>query len=149
MALNGQRRNIVGKVWLPAVSIVVTGAVAFGVNAVRDNSGAITHPHADDSLPATVVQINPKNITYEVFGDLGGSGKVVYANINSEPVEVKLETLPWSYSETTTSPSASLSLVTQVAGGSVGCRILVNGQVRDEQSVTHEGAAAACTVVAA
>ena len=45
--------------------------------------------------------------------------------------------------------SASLSLVAQVDGDSVGCRILVDGQVRDEQSVSHEGAAVACTVTAA
>jgi hypothetical protein len=45
--------------------------------------------------------------------------------------------------------SASLSLVAQVDGDSVGCRILVDGQVRDEHSVSHEGAAVACTVTAA
>lgn len=141
--------KIVGALWLPVVIVVVAGLVGYGVNAVRQKSQLITNPPADDSIPATVVQINPKNITYEVFGDLGASGKVVYANVNSEPVEVKLDALPWSHSETTMLPSASVSLVTQVSGDSVGCRILVDGQVRDEQSVTHPGAAAACTVTAA
>jgi hypothetical protein len=42
-----------------------------------------------------------------------------------------------------------LSLVTQVEGSSLGCRISVNGEVRDEQSVAHDGAAVACTVTAA
>jgi hypothetical protein len=45
--------------------------------------------------------------------------------------------------------SATLSLVAQVDGSSVGCRIIVNGEVRDEHSITHEGAAVACTVTAA
>ena len=40
-------------------------------------------------------------------------------------------------------------VVAQVDGDSVGCRILVDGQVRDEHSVSHEGAAVACTVTAA
>ena len=101
------------------------------------------------AIPATVVQINPKNVTYEVFGDLGNGGKVTYADLNSQPIEVTLASLPWSVSETTMASSASLSLVAQVDGDSVGCRILVDGQVRDEHSVSHEGAAVACTVTAA
>jgi Mycobacterium membrane protein len=135
--------------WLPAVILIVVGLVSYGVTKVRQNSDLITHPPTDDSIAATIVEINPKNITYEVFGTLGNGGKVVYADLNSQPVEVKLDALPWSYSLTTMAASVSLSLVTHVAGDAVGCRILVNGQVRDEQSVNHDSAAAACTVTAA
>ncbi|WP_236740507.1 MmpS family transport accessory protein, partial [Mycobacteroides abscessus] len=56
---------------------------------------------------------------------------------------------PWSVSETTMSSAASLSLVAQVDGDSLGCRIRVNGEVREEQVVNHTGAAVACTVTAA
>ena len=84
-----------------------------------------------------------------MFGNQGDGGKVTYADLNSQPIEVTLASLPWSVSETTMASSASLSLVAQVDGDSVGCRILVDGQVRDEQSVSHEGAAVACTVTAA
>jgi len=112
-------------------------------------SQSISSPSVTGSIPATIVQINPKNVTYEVFGTLGGGGKVAYANLDSQPVEVSLQSLPWSHSETTMAASASLSLVAQVDGSSVGCRILVNGEVRDEHSVSHEGAAVACTVTAA
>jgi Mycobacterium membrane protein len=141
--------RIFSKLWLPAVALVVICAVGYGVNTVRHSSDVITNPLGVSAIPATVVQINPKNVTYEVFGSLGGTGKVTYADLNSEPIEVTLAALPWSHSETTMASSASLSLVAQVDGGSVGCRILVDGQVRDEHSVTHESAAVACTVVAA
>jgi hypothetical protein len=147
-----KRRNtsrIFSKLWLPAVVLVVIAIVSYGVNAVRHMSEAITNPPVTSSIPATVVQINPKNVTYEVFGDLGSGGKVVYADLDSQPVEVTLASLPWSHSETTMSPSATLSLVTQVNGGALGCRIIVNGEVRDEHSVSHEGAAVSCTVTAA
>ncbi len=109
----------------------------------------ISTPPTTSSIPHTIVQINPKNVTYEVFGELGGGGRVTYANLDSEPVRVSLVSLPLSYSETTTSPAVSLSLVSQVDGGSVGCRILVDGEVRDEHFVSHESAAVACTVTAA
>ncbi len=138
-----------GKFWQPLVIIAVLAVVAYGVNTVRTNSEAISHPAATSSLPATVVQINPKNVTYEAYGTLGAGGKVVYANLDSQPVEVRLTALPWSVSETTMSPSATLSLVMQVDGDSAGCRILVDGKVRDEHLVSHQGAAVACTVTAA
>jgi len=141
--------RIFSKLWLPAAILVVAAVVVYGVNMVRRSSEAISNPPPPPSIPATVVQINPKNVTYEVFGSLGNGGKVVYANLNSEPIEVTLASLPWSHSETTMASSASLSLVAQVDGSSVGCRIRVNGEIRDEHSVAHESAAVACTVTAA
>jgi Mycobacterium membrane protein len=152
MASRLKRRNtgrVFSKLWLPAVVLVVIAIVSYGVNAVRHMSDAITNPPAKSSIPATVVQINPKNVTYEVFGTLHGGGKVTYADLDSQPIEVTLASLPWSHSETTMASSATLSLVAQVDGDSVGCRIIVNGEVRDEHAITHEGAAVACTVTAA
>ena len=144
-----RKGGMLGKLWLPVVVLGVIAVVAYGVNTVRSLNGAITNPPSVSAIPATVVQINPKNVTYEVFGSLGGGGKVTYADLNSAPIEVTLASLPWSHSETTMASSASLSLVAQVDGDSVGCRILVDGQIRDEHSVSHEGAAVACTVTAA
>ena len=152
MDTGSKRRStsrIFSKLWLPAVILIVIVIVSYGVNTVRHISQAITNPPDKGSIPATVVQINPKNVIYEVFGTLGGGGKVTYADLDSQPIEVTLASLPWSHSETTMASSATLSLVAQVDGSSVGCRILVNGEVRDEHSVSHEGAAVACTVTAA
>jgi hypothetical protein len=145
----GRANGVFSKLWLPLVVLIVIGIVGFGVNTVRHMSELITNPAAKNPIPPTVVEINPKNVTYEVFGTLGGGGKVTYADLDSQPIEVRLASLPWAHSETTMASSASLSLVAQVDGSSVGCRILVDGQVRDEHSVSHESAAVACTVVAA
>src|ERR1700739_667488 len=96
-----KRRNTAGilsKLWLPAIILVVLVVVGYGVNSVRHVSDAISYPPSTSSIPATVVQINPKNVTYEVFGDLGGGGRVVYANLDSQPIAVTLTSLPWSHS---------------------------------------------------
>jgi hypothetical protein len=76
------------------VVLVVIAIVGYGVNTVRHLSEAITNPSATSSIPATVVQINPKNVRYGVFGTLGGGGKVTYADLDSQPIEVTLESLP-------------------------------------------------------
>jgi hypothetical protein len=60
--------RIFSKLWLPVVVLVVIAIVGYGVNAVHHMSDAITNPAAKSSIPATLVQINPKNVTYEVFG---------------------------------------------------------------------------------
>ncbi len=152
--MNGRpkRRNtkrILGKLWTPAVILVVFVIAGYGVHTVRGRSANISHPPVTSTIPATVIQINPKNVTYEAFGDLGSGGRVTYADLNSRPIAVTLASLPWSVSETTMSPSASLSLVMQVDGDSAGCRILVDGKVRDEHFVSHPSAAVVCTVTAA
>ncbi|SKV09144.1 MmpS family transport accessory protein [Mycobacteroides abscessus] len=119
----GQAGRILGALWMPLVALIVIAVVGFGVNRIREKSQAISHPPTTRPIPATVVQINPKNVTYEVFGNLGTSGKVSYANLNSEPVDVVLTSLPWSVSETTTSSAVSLSLVAQVDGAAVACTV--------------------------
>lgn len=143
------KKRVLGKLWQPLVIIGVLAVVAYGVRTVQLSNESISHPATASTIPATVAQINPKNVTYEAYGTLGGGGKVVYANLNSQPIEVRLDSLPWSHSETTMSSAATLSLVMQVDGDSAGCRILVDGAVRDEHVVSHQGAAVACTVTAA
>ena len=64
------RGRVLGKLWLPAVVLAVILAVGYGVNLARRSSAAITHPPAEAAILPTVVQINPKNVTYEVFGEL-------------------------------------------------------------------------------
>jgi len=75
------RSRIFGKLWLPVVVLGVIAIVGYGVNTVRHLNEAITNPPTAGAIPATVVQINPKNVTYEVFGDLGNGGKVTYADV--------------------------------------------------------------------
>lgn len=142
-------KQIVRKFWLFGVLIGVIVAAGYGVSVVEKMSNAIGSPPPPPSIPPTVVETNPKNVVYEVFGDIGSGGRVTYADLNSNPIEETLTSLPWSHAETTMSPAATLSLVSQGYGDSLGCRIIVNGQVLDEQFVAHENAAVSCTVIAA
>ena len=79
-----------------------------------------------------------------------GRGMLVWADVDGHPHRVDLTTLPWSHTETTTLTVVSGSISAQVRGGDqLGCRILVNGVVRDEQSDTRQDAHVFCIVKSA
>jgi hypothetical protein len=99
--------------------------------------------------PQAPEDFNPKNMTYEVFGSAGDGGMLVYADIDGHPHRIDLTTLPWSHTETTTLTVVSGSISAQVHGGQIGCRIRVNGVVRDEHSDDHQDAHVLCIVKSA
>jgi hypothetical protein len=99
--------------------------------------------------PQAPEQFTPKQLTYELFGDIGQGGMLDYVDIDGHPHQVDLTTLPWSHTETTTLTVVSGSISAQVHGGQVGCRMLVNGVVREEQSDTHQDADVTCRVKSA
>jgi hypothetical protein len=70
---------------------------------------------------------------------------------DGHPHTVDLATVPWPWShhEETTLTVVSGSISAQVHGGSVGCRLRVNGIVRAEQSDTHQDAHVFCLVKSA
>ncbi|HYB36250.1 MAG TPA: MmpS family transport accessory protein [Mycobacterium sp.] len=99
--------------------------------------------------PAAPPEFNLKRLTYELFGSVGEGGMLVWVDIDGHPHQVNLTTLPWSHTETTTLTVVSGSVSAQVHGGQVGCRMLVNGVVRAEQSDTHQDAHVFCLVKSA
>jgi hypothetical protein len=52
--------------------------------------------------------------------------------------------LPWSYTITTTDPAVIANLVAQGNGNTLGCRIIVNGVVKDERTVNELNAYTFC-----
>jgi hypothetical protein len=99
--------------------------------------------------PQASEQFNVKRLTYEVFGSLGKGGKLVYVDITGHPHQVDVRTLPWTHTETTTLTVASGAISVHVHGGQVGCRMLVDGIVRDEQNSNHPDADVECRVKSA
>jgi hypothetical protein len=99
--------------------------------------------------PQAPDEFNIKRLTYEVFGSLGKGGKLVYVDIDGHPHQVDVTTLPWSHTEETTLTVASGAISVHVHGGQVGCRMLVDGIVRDEQHSSHPDADVECRVKSA
>jgi hypothetical protein len=132
---------------MPLVAIV---AVAVGVVCMwKVHQFSAPGPVITVNGPQAPEEFNPKQLTYEVFGSAGDGGKLVYIDIDGHPHQVDLTTLPWSHTETTTLTVVSGSVSVHVQGGQVGCRMLVDGVVRDEQSGNHQDADVECRVKSA
>ncbi|OHU79136.1 MmpS family transport accessory protein [Mycobacteroides chelonae] len=138
------------RAWLGLVVLCVVIVAGISVWQVRGRFGVGRDPStAVAGIGSEIVQFNPKNITYEVFGDLKESGTLNYLDVKTLPIQVDIVTLPWSHLETTVETSAVASIMVQTDGNFVGCRIRVNGLVRSERTVSADHAAVSCTVLSA
>ena len=122
------------KLWIPLLLVVVVAVGAYAVVRIRDTLGAngtatAAAGNADDTKP-----FNPKHIAYEILGS-GGSVNVDYLDENGQPHRVDAAALPWSFTIVTTLPSMSANIVAQGDPGVSGlrCRVVVDGQVRDDR----------------
>jgi hypothetical protein len=135
------------RAWLPLVGVVVVGVGLVGMWKVHQFSEPA--PVITVNQPQAPPEFTPKQLTYELFGSAGDGGMLVYVDIDGHPHRVDLTSLPWSHTETTTLTVVSGSISAQVHGGQVGCRIRVNGVVRNEQSNTDQDAHVFCIVKSA
>ena len=142
-----RNRTLLQNGWLPVVTVIALGVGALGVWKVHQMS----EPGPVPTVLAAQApeQFTPKRLTYELFGTVGNGGMLSYVDINGHPHKVDITELPWTHTETTTLTVVSGSISAQVAGGDVGCRMLVNDVVRDEQSSTHAEADVTCRVKSA
>jgi hypothetical protein len=133
--------------WLPLVTALAVGAGVLGV--WKAHQASEPGPVPEVLAAQAPEQFTPKELTYELFGTLGEGGLLSYVDINGHPHGVELTELPWSHTETTTLTVVSGSISAQVDGGDVGCRMLVNGVVRDEQTAVRDDADVTCRVKSA
>ena len=132
---------------MPLVAVIALSLGAVGMWKVHEFSAP--PPVITVLPPQAVPEFSPKRVTYELSGSIGEGGMLVWADVDGHPHRVDLTTLPWSHTETTTLTVVSGSISAQVRGGQLGCRILVNGVVRDEQSDTRQDAHVFCIVKSA
>jgi hypothetical protein len=122
------------KSWIPLLLVVVVMLGTYAVVRIRDSFGvgaaeAATAGNGGDTKP-----FNPKHIAYEITGS-GGSVNVDYLDENGQPHRVDNAALPWSFTVVTTLPSMSANVIAQGDTGVHGlrCRVVVDGQVRDDR----------------
>jgi hypothetical protein len=136
--------------WLPLLvvaAVALGGFVIFRMHGIFGSDNEITREGsgiANDAKP-----FNPKRITYEVFGAQGATATINYLDLSANPQSLKQVPLPWTLTLTTTSPSAIPILLAQGNAETIGCRITVDGKVRDEKSADGVDAFTFCQVKSA
>jgi hypothetical protein len=126
------------------VTVLVVALAAFGIYRLHGIFGSHTNTSANSGLSNEIVPFNPKQVVLEVFGAPGAVATINYLDVNAQPQQVKDAPLPWSFTITTTEPAVIGNVVAQGDGDILGCRITVNGEVKDQRTVNKVDAYTFC-----
>jgi len=128
--------------------LVVIGAGGFTISRLHGIFGSERRPSYADTQVNDSKPFNPKRLTYEIFGSPGSVATISYFDIDGEPRFVHGASLPWSLQFAITSTTVG-SVVAQSDGDSIGCRILVDDEVKAEKVSTEVNAFTSCLLKAA
>jgi len=134
------------KVWIPLVLIVVLAISGLVVSRLH-RQFASQDLNANAGAGIEIVQFNPKVMVYDVYGS-GSTAQISYFDPDANVHTVSMP-LPWSITLSTTLPTVSASLMAQTDGDQIGCRVTVNGTVREEQTADGIDAQTYCLVKSA
>lgn len=121
--------------WMVLVAVLVVVVAAFGIYRLHGIFGSQDNTRANSGLANEIVPFNPKQVVLEVFGAPGAVATINYLDVNAQPQQVKDAPLPWSFTITTTEPAVVANVVAQGDGDTLGCRITINGEVKDQRTV--------------
>src|ERR1700758_3224898 len=120
---------------MPLLLVILISLGTYAVVRIRDTFGANAAVASGEGNADNTKPFNPKHITYEITGASGGRVDVDYLDENGQPHRVDAAPTPWSYTVVTTLPSMSANIVAQgsTAVDALRCRVIVDGQVRDDR----------------
>lgn len=136
--------SLVRQRWMVLVAVLVVATTSFTVyrlNGIFGTNNVVSRPSAD-SLENS--DYNPKRVLFEVFGSPGSTATINFLDKDAQPQRVDNVPLPWSHPLTTTDPTLFADLRAQGDGATIGCRITVNGIVKDERSTNNVNGYIAC-----
>ena len=134
------------KLWMPLVILAVAAIAAFTVDRLHGVFGKTETTRPGSGLADDPEPFNPKTVVYEVFGPAGATATINYLDLDAEPQIARDAVLPWSLTLTTTAPAAAGNIVAQGYSDSIGCRITVDGVVKDERWSNGVAAQTFCIV---
>jgi hypothetical protein len=139
--------RVLKRVWIPLLLIVVLAISGLVVSRLH-KMFASADLNAGAGAGIEIVQFNPKVMVYDVYGAPGTTAQISYFDTDAN-VHVLTAPLPWSITLSTTLPTVSANLMAQTDGDQIGCRVTVNGTVREEQSANGVNAQTYCLVKSA
>ncbi len=137
------------RVWVPLVVVVAVFLGGVAVSRLRGVFGSDEIFTATGSSAEPLEPSHVKRVTYEVYGPTDTAGSVSYLDKKAQPEQADFSSLPWTFTVTTTVPAVIASVVAQGDSDNIGCRITVNGEVKDERFAAGRHAQTSCLVKAA
>ncbi len=137
------------RAWVPLVVVVAVVIGGIAVDRLRGVFGSDAIFTATGSSAEPLEPFHLKRVTYEVYGPSDTAGSVSYLDTKAQPEQANFTSLPWIFTITTTVPAVIASVVAQGNTDNIGCRITVNGEVKDERSTAGRHAQTSCLVKAA
>ena len=139
--------TVLKRTWVPlvvVVALIIGGAAVDRLNGVFPGPG-VPKPDPRDATPPYAA----KTAIYEIVGPPGTTGVVNWMDADAQPQKANFTTLPWSQTIVAEMPGIFAYVVAQGDGPSIGCRITVNGVVRDQESEDSYHAQTSCLVKSA
>lgn len=137
------------RAWVPLVVVVAVALGGIAVTRLRGVFGSDAIFTATGSSAEPLEPSHVKRVTYEVYGPGDTAGSVSYLDQKAQPEQANFTSLPWTLTITTTVPAVIASVVAQGNSDNLGCRITVNGELKDERSTAGRHAQTSCLVKAA
>ncbi|GBE67532.1 hypothetical protein MFM001_39940 [Mycobacterium sp. MFM001] len=135
--------------WIPLVILVVIASGGFTVTRLHNVFGNEKRPSYADTKVDDTKPFNAKHLRYEIFGPPGTTADISYFDVNADPQRVEGAHLPWSVEFATTEATAVGSVVAQGDSNTIGCRILVDDEVKAERTSHEVNAFTFCLLKAA
>lgn len=136
--------SLLKRFWVVTMVIVALLTAAAVVGRLRTFFDT-DRPYVGAELPADDIKpINTKRVTYEIVGPADASGRVSYLDVNGKTIETGFTSLPWSVTVSTTDPGVLANVVAQGDTSALGCRILVDGELKAEDFAEGRDAQAFC-----
>ena len=129
----GRIGRFLKRAWIPLLLVVVLAVSALIVSRLHRVFGS-QDLNANAGAGIKIVQFNPKVVRYDVYGPGGSTANINYWDENANTHQVNAAALPWSVTVSTTLPSVSANIMVQGDGSRIGCRITVDGVVREERN---------------
>jgi hypothetical protein len=136
--------SLIKRWWILLIAAAVVAVAAFCVYRLHGIFGSHYNTSTASAFSNEIVPFNPKHVVVEVFGPSGSVATINYLDVNAQPQHADGVTLPWSYDATTTEPAVFLNVVAQGNSDSIGCRISIDGVVKDERTLNTMNAYAYC-----
>ena len=139
---------VAARAWIPLVLVVVLAVSGLIVMRLHKVFGS-QDLNANAGAGIEIVQFNPKIVVYDVFGPARDHRQRSTTTTRTPTPTKSIRALPWSTTISTTLPAVSANIMVQGDSDHIGCRITVDGTVRDEKSTDGVNAQTFCLVKSA